>query len=70
MSPLQTRWLKSLLLAGLIVLTAPTLSSCSSTQVYGSVGVGVSTGSAGFNAHRSSSGRRMSGSISVGGRIR
>ena len=43
------------------------LAGCDNTNVYGSVGVGVS--SSGFNGHGSNN-RRMHGSISVGGRIR
>ena len=59
---------KSLVIAAFMLISMVGLTSCSSTSVYGSVGVGV--GSSGFNHHHGSSGRRMHGSITVGGRIR
>ena len=60
------KWMKPVLKLTLLLIIAISLSSCNNNAVYGSVGVGVS--SSGFNSH--SSGRRMHGSISVGGRIR
>jgi hypothetical protein len=58
------KWMKPVLKLTSLLIIAISLSSCDNTSVYGSVGVG----SSGFNSH--SSGRRMHGSISVGGRIR
>ncbi len=56
-------------LASLLIVVAY-LSSCSNQSVYGSVGVSTGYSSHGFNHHRHGSGRRMHGSMSVGGRIR
>lgn len=49
--------------AALLILVA-SLSGCNSRSVYGSIGV-----SSGYSSH-GSSGARMHGSISIGGRIR
>ena len=59
---------KFFFIVAFMLVATTNLSSCSSTSVYGSVGVGVGTSN--FNRHSSGSGRRMHGSISVGGRIR
>ncbi len=55
------RWLR----LAAIALLASTLSGCDDPQVYGSIG--VSSGYGGYGGY--SSGPRMRGSISVGGRI-
>jgi len=60
------KWIKPVLKLASLLIIAISLSSCDNASVYGSVGVGVS--SSGFNNHNS--GRRMHGSISVGGRVR
>lgn len=60
------KWIKPVLKLTSLLIIAISLSSCNNSSVYGSVGVGYS--SSGFNNH--SSGRRMRGSISVGGRVR
>ena len=67
---MDIKWLKPVLKLASLLIVAAYLSSCSntSTSVYGSVGVSSGYSSHGFNNHRS--GRRMHGSISVGGRIR
>lgn len=60
-------WIKSVFKLTALLIIAISLSSCNNnSSVYGSVGVGYS--SSGFNNH--SSGRRMHGSMSVGGRVR
>ena len=59
--------LKPFLMLVALLFVVAGLSSCSSTSVYGSVGISASSGN--FNQHSGSS-RRMRGSISVGGRIR
>jgi hypothetical protein len=65
---MDTKWLKSVLKLASLLLVVVYLSSCSNKSVYGSVGVSTGYSSHGFNHH--GSGRRMHGSISVGGRIR
>ncbi len=55
------RVVKVLLILGL----SASLTGCDDPQVYGSVGV-----SSGYSSYGGSSGPRMRGSISVGGRIR
>lgn len=62
------KWLKPFLILASILFVMASLSSCSSNSVYGSVSVGTGFSSHGINSH--GSGRRMHGSISVGGRIR
>jgi len=61
MSSIVTRWMR---LAG-IALVVSTLAGCDDPQVYGSIG--VSSGYGGYGGY--SSGPRMRGGISVGGRI-
>jgi len=61
MISIVTRWIR---FAG-VALLASTLTGCDDPQVYGSIG--VSSGYGGYGGY--SSGPRMRGSISVGGRI-
>jgi len=58
------RVVKILLILGL----SASLTGCDDPQIYGSVG--VSSGYSSYGGYRGSSGPRMRGSISVGGRIR
>ncbi|MEH6471133.1 MAG: hypothetical protein V7752_07775 [Halopseudomonas sp.] len=51
-----------------LLLLSVTLTGCNDPQVYGSIGVSSSYSS--YNGYHRSSGPRMRGSISVGGRIR
>ena len=64
---MRIKWLITGLKVALPLVVVLGLAGCDNTNVYGSVGVGVS--SSGFNGHGSNN-RRMHGSISVGGRIR
>ena len=61
MIAIVTRWIR---LAG-VALLASTLVGCDDPQVYGSIG--VSSGYGGYGGY--SSGPRMRGGVSVGGRI-
>ena len=61
---MQLKLFKPIAFLAILLVIGASLSACSNTSVYGSVGV-----STGFNNHGSSN-RRMHGSISVGGRIR
>ncbi len=63
---MQFKPFKSVVMLAILLAIGASLSACSNTSVYGSVGVSAGTG---FNSH-SSSNRRLHGSISVGGRIR
>jgi len=65
---MDIKWLKPVLKLASLLIVVAYLSSCSNKSVYGSVGVSTGYSSHGFNNH--GSGRRMHGSISVGGRIR
>ena len=68
---MNIKWLKPLLILTSLLIVTANLSACSNKSVYGSVGVSSGYSSNGFNNHhRHGSGRRMHGSISVGGRIR
>ena len=51
-----------------LALLSLSLSGCNDPQVYGSIG--ISSGYSSYDRYNRSSGPRMHGSISVGGRIR
>lgn len=51
-----------------LVMLACSLSACDDISVYGGIGIGAGYSSVGFNSYHRGSG--MSGSVSIGGRIR